>query len=84
MVRGCATKHQIAGLKEITGNKPEEAPGFEALSAKSQEQVRLAFEAGKPVDKEFKGVREDLAKSAPRYVHEYRDAEGYGSSHDAS
>ncbi|KAI8930803.1 hypothetical protein NX059_011826 [Plenodomus lindquistii] len=74
---GCATKHQIAGMKELTGGDPSKATGFDGLSTESQEQVRLAFEAGKPVDKEFKGVREDLAVAAPRHVREYTDAQGY-------
>lgn len=37
----------------------------------------MAFEAGKPVDKEFKDVRPDLAKNARRYTREYTEAEGY-------
>ncbi|CAO2650026.1 Nn.00g013180.m01.CDS01 [Neocucurbitaria sp. VM-36] len=74
---GCATTHQIKGLKETTNNDPTKAPGYERLSVESQEQVQLAFEKGKPIDKEFKGIREDLAKSAPRYAQEYRNAEGY-------
>ena len=32
-------------------------------SAESQEQVRLAFEQGDVVDREFKGVRTDLSRS---------------------
>lgn len=52
-------------------------PGYDCLSTESQEQLRLAFENGALVDKDFKGTREDLAKSAPRYGQEYRNAEGY-------
>jgi len=74
--RGCATKHQIAGLKETTGNDPTKAPGYDRLSPESQEQVRLAFE-GQPVDKNFKGIREDLAKDAQRYAKEYTDVSFY-------
>ncbi|KAI4644886.1 hypothetical protein J4E93_005684 [Alternaria ventricosa] len=73
---GCATKHQIAGLKETTGNDPTKAPGYDRLSPESQEQVRLAFE-GQPVDKNFKGIREDLAKDAQRYAKEYTDVSFY-------
>ncbi|EUC43031.1 hypothetical protein COCMIDRAFT_101987 [Bipolaris oryzae ATCC 44560] len=74
---GCATKHQIAGLKETTENDPTKAPGYDRLSPESQEQVRLAFEKGMPVDKGFKDIREDLAKNSRKYAKEYRDAEGY-------
>jgi hypothetical protein len=74
--RGCATKHQIAGLKETTGNDPTKAPGYDRLSPDSQEQVRLAFE-GEPVSKDFKGIREDLAKDAQRYAKEYTDVSFY-------
>ncbi|EUC31267.1 hypothetical protein COCCADRAFT_6835 [Bipolaris zeicola 26-R-13] len=74
---GCATKHQIAGLKETTENDPTKAPGYDRLSPESQEQVRLAFEEGMPVDKGFKDIREDLAKTSRKYAKEYRDAEGY-------
>ncbi|USP78990.1 gfo idh moca family protein [Curvularia clavata] len=74
---GCATKHQIAGLKETTGNDPTKAPGFDKLSPESQEQVRLAFEEGMPTDKTFKGICEERAKDAPKYAREYTDATGY-------
>lgn len=77
VTRGCATKFQITGLKDTTENDAAKAPGYDRLSAESQEQVRLAFEEGRPVDKEFKGVCAELAKVAPRYSKEYRDAEGY-------
>ncbi|KAF5847630.1 hypothetical protein GGP41_000338 [Bipolaris sorokiniana] len=73
----CATKHQIAGLKETTENDPTKAPGYDRLSQKSQEQVRLAFEEGMPFDKGFKDIREDLAKTSCKYAKEYRDAECY-------
>lgn len=75
--RGCATKGQIAGLVETTGNDPTKAPGYQRLSAESQEQVRLAFELGVPADKGFKGIREDLAKNAQKYAKEYMHATGY-------
>ncbi|KAL1792531.1 hypothetical protein ACET3X_009038 [Alternaria dauci] len=74
---GCATKHQIEGLKEVTGNDPTKAPGYDRLSPESQEQVRLAFEEGKPVDKTFKGIREDLAKDARKYAREYKNVSFY-------
>jgi len=64
-------------LREKTEGNPTKAPGYETLSAESQKQVRLAFDEGKPVDKEFKGIREDLAKDARKYGKEYRDAIGY-------
>ncbi|KAF2846563.1 zf-PARP-domain-containing protein [Plenodomus tracheiphilus IPT5] len=73
----CATKQQILGLKELTSDDPTKASGFGSLSPESQEQVRLAFEAGRPADKEFKDIREDLATVAPSYVREYTDAQGY-------
>ncbi|EOA87892.1 uncharacterized protein SETTUDRAFT_27830 [Exserohilum turcica Et28A] len=73
----CATKHQIQGLKETTENDPTKAPGYDALSPESQEQVRLAFEHGMPVDKQFKDIREDLAKDAPKYGQEYQNAMAY-------
>lgn len=47
------------------------------MSPESQEQVRLAFEEGQPVDKEFKDVRDDLAAVTPRSFREYADAQGY-------
>ncbi|KAF1848830.1 zf-PARP-domain-containing protein, partial [Cucurbitaria berberidis CBS 394.84] len=74
---GCATTQQIKGLKETTNNDPTNAPGYDRISTESQEQVRLAFENGGPVDKEFKGIRGDLAKAAPRYAQEYLNADGY-------
>ncbi|EDU45103.1 zf-parp-type zinc finger protein [Pyrenophora tritici-repentis] len=73
----CATKQQIAGLVETTDNDPTKAPDYQRLSQESQEQVRLAFESGKPADKEFKGVREDLAGNAQKYAKEYTNATGY-------
>ncbi|KAJ4373084.1 hypothetical protein N0V83_003375 [Neocucurbitaria cava] len=73
----CATTHQIKGLKETTDNDPTKVPGYDRLSPESQEQVKLAFENGKPVDKEFKGIREDLAKNVRRYGHEFPNAQGY-------
>ena len=77
MNRGCATKQQIAGLLETTSNDPTVAPGYKQLSPESQEQVRLAFELARPSDKEFKGIREDLAKKAQKYATEYTNAAGY-------
>lgn len=64
-------------MKETTDNDPTKVPGYDRLSDEAQEQFRLTFENGALVDKEFKGVREDLAKSAPRYGQEYRNADGY-------
>jgi hypothetical protein len=78
--RGCGTPHQIKGLKELTENDPTKAPGYDRLSPESQEQVRLSFEEEKVADKEFKSVREDLAKTAAKYGGEIRDAEGYAVS----
>jgi len=77
MNRGCATKQQIAGLVETTSNDPTVAPGYKQLSPESQEQVRLAFELGKPSNKDFKGIREDLAQNAQKYAVEYTNAAGY-------
>lgn len=64
-------------MKETTENDPTKAPGYDRLSPESQEQVRLAFEEGMPVDKGFKDIREDLAKTSRKYAKEYTDAEGY-------
>lgn len=74
---GCGTPHQIRGLKEVTGDDPTNAPGYDRLSPEAQEQVRLAFEEGKVTDKTFKGVNTDLAKVAKRYDGEITDAESY-------
>jgi hypothetical protein len=75
---GCATPHQLRGVKELTGNDPMKAPGYDRLSADSQEQVRLAFENGKIIDKDFKGIHADLAGIAPMYgPREILNAEGY-------
>lgn len=63
-------------MKETTGNDPTKAPGYERLSPESQEQVQLAFQ-GQPVDKNFKGIREDLARDAQRYAKEYTDVSFY-------
>jgi hypothetical protein len=60
-------------LKETTGNDPTIAPEYDRLSPESQEQVRLAFEHGGPVDPTFNGIREDLAKNAQKYAKEYHD-----------
>ncbi|KAG9185928.1 hypothetical protein G6011_07259 [Alternaria panax] len=76
-VSGCAAKNQIAGLNGITRNDPTKAPGYDRLSPESQEQIRLAFEKGKPVKKDFKGIRQDLAKDTRRYAKEYTDVSFY-------
>ncbi|KAH9878268.1 hypothetical protein J1614_003485 [Plenodomus biglobosus] len=47
------------------------------MEQRCQERVRLAFEEGQPVDKEFKDVLDDLAAVTPRYFREYADAQGY-------
>lgn len=60
---------------DATDNARENIPGYSHISTESQEQVRLALEEGKVVDKEFKDVREDLAK--PFAEDEIRDAVGY-------
>ncbi|KAH7082651.1 hypothetical protein BKA63DRAFT_394085, partial [Paraphoma chrysanthemicola] len=73
---GCATKHQIKGLIEVTGNDATQAPGYEGLSEEAQEEVRQAFENEGVVDKDFKGKRADLAKASPRY-NDIMNAEGY-------
>ncbi|PSN71834.1 hypothetical protein BS50DRAFT_236536 [Corynespora cassiicola Philippines] len=74
---GCATFHQITGLKKITGGKVENVPGFSTISLESQEQVRLAFDKGVVVDKEFKDIREDLAKDFSPVVSEIIHAISY-------
>jgi hypothetical protein len=72
--RGCATKQQLKGLKEVTGNDATQAPGYDRLSEEAQEQVRLAFENDAVVDKDFKGIRTDLAKQAKKYGGEITNA----------
>ncbi|KAH7412269.1 hypothetical protein DE146DRAFT_751396 [Phaeosphaeria sp. MPI-PUGE-AT-0046c] len=74
---GCATSHQIKGLIGVTEDDATKAPGYDRLSTEAQEQVRLAFENGKIVDKDFKGVNIELAKVPKRYGEEIRDATGY-------
>lgn len=75
-IRGCATPHQIQGLKGVTEDDATKAPGYDRLSPEAQEQVRLAFEAGKIVDKEFKGINAELAKIPKRYGGEISNATG--------
>jgi hypothetical protein len=78
MVRACATRHQIKGLREMAGNDVTKTPGYDRLSLESQEQLKLAFEDGRVAGKDFKDIRSDLAGSAPSSgAREIRDAEGY-------
>lgn len=52
--------------------------GYNRLSPESQEQLRLAFEAGHIADKDFEGVRPDLAGLTPLPKGgDTIDAEGY-------
>ncbi|KAF2732332.1 zf-PARP-domain-containing protein [Polyplosphaeria fusca] len=76
----CATPHQIKRLKELTGDKPEDTPGFAGISPESQEHVRQAFEDGKVKDKDISDIRTDLAKSSYGGLGgaaEIRNAVGY-------
>lgn len=51
-------------------------PGYDNITLESQEHLRQAFEHGMPIDKEFKGISEELAKKAPIYpTKEYDDAD---------
>jgi hypothetical protein len=75
--RGCATKFQIIGLKEVSEEDPTKAPGYDRLSSEAQEQVRLAFENEDVVDKDFKGVDTDLAKVPKKYGGEIQNATSY-------
>jgi len=75
--RGCATKAQIEGLKTLSGDNPDDIPGYVNLSPESQEQVRLALEEGKVPDKEFKDIRSDLVKFVGGASGEIRNAVGY-------
>lgn len=75
--RGCATKFQIRGLREVTEGDATNAPGYDCLSSDAQEQVRLAFENEDVVDKEFKGIGADLAKVPRKYGGEIQNATGY-------
>ena len=74
--RGCATKFQIRGLKEVTGGDATKAPGYDRLSSDAQEQVRLAFENEDVVDKDFKGIDANLAKVPKKYGGEIQNATG--------
>lgn len=69
--KACGTSHQIKGLIAVTDNDATKAPGYDGLSTEAQEQVRLVFENEKVLNKDFKGIREDL---------ELTDATGYDSS----
>lgn len=71
------TKKQIKTIKELAEGDPTKVPGYDFVSAESQEQVRLAFEEEVVVDKEFKGVRVDLSKFARDVARETLNAVGY-------
>jgi hypothetical protein len=75
--RGCATKAQIEGLKTLSGDDPAAVPGYANLSPESQEQVRLALEEVKVLDKEFKDIRTDLIKFVGGASGEIRNAVDY-------
>lgn len=75
LCRGCGTPHQIRGLKEVTGDDPTKAPGYDRLNQEAQEQIKLAFEHGRIPDKDFKGLDADRAKIAKRYTGEITNAE---------
>jgi hypothetical protein len=76
--RACATPHQIRGLREMADNDVTKTPGYDRLSAESQEQLKLAFEEGRIADKDFKSIRPDPASAAPLSSGcEILDAEGY-------
>ncbi|CAI6342168.1 unnamed protein product [Periconia digitata] len=60
---GCATKAQVKKMIVLAEENPAKVPGYEFISAESQEQVRLAFEQGDVVDRGFEDVRTDLCRS---------------------
>ncbi|KAJ4299355.1 hypothetical protein N0V90_004600 [Kalmusia sp. IMI 367209] len=72
----CATKHQIQGLDTISDGDPTKVPGYERISEESREQLKLALEEGKILDKEFKDIRPDLVQFGG-YGGEITDAVGY-------
>ncbi|KAF2871417.1 hypothetical protein BDV95DRAFT_462473, partial [Massariosphaeria phaeospora] len=74
---GCVTPQQLRAVKQLVSDKVEDIPGYGRISTESQEQVRQAFEEGRVPDKDFKDVREDLAKFAPRTYGEITNAVGY-------
>ncbi|KAF2634413.1 hypothetical protein P280DRAFT_413864 [Massarina eburnea CBS 473.64] len=59
---GCATKKQIEALKTLAGDDPAKVPGYDRISTEAQEQVHLAFDEGNVIDRDFKGIRENMAK----------------------
>ncbi|ORX96593.1 hypothetical protein BCR34DRAFT_607580 [Clohesyomyces aquaticus] len=74
----CVPPTQLKGVILLAGEIPENVPGFSCISPESQEEIRLAFEAGKIVNKDFSDIRKDLVKG-PTYVkfEEITDAVGY-------
>lgn len=52
-------------------------PGYEHISVEAREQLRLAMEEGKIIDKEFVDVRPDLVVKGGGPVGEIRDAVSY-------
>lgn len=77
VIRACATKHQINGLKELAEDDPTRAPGYHRLSPESQEQLRAAMETGFITDKTFNDIRSDLAGGAPVSGGDIINAVGY-------
>ncbi|KAL1610604.1 hypothetical protein SLS60_002274 [Paraconiothyrium brasiliense] len=73
---GCATPHQIRGLKSLSDGEVAKVPGYKHISEESREQLALALGEGKVTDKEFKDIRPDLVKTGG-YQGEIRDAIGY-------
>lgn len=63
----------------MADNDVTKTPGYDKLSPEGQEQLKLAFEEGRVVDKDFKDVRPDLAGATPMSGggREILDAEGY-------
>ncbi|KAF2682989.1 hypothetical protein K458DRAFT_432396 [Lentithecium fluviatile CBS 122367] len=61
------------GIPEVSNGNPS----FSNTGPKSQEQVRLAFEKGNVIDKEFKDIRPDLVEFVGSVSGEIRNAEAY-------
>jgi hypothetical protein len=75
--RGCVISRQMRAIKELVEDDPTKMPGYERISEQSQEQVRLAFENGQVIDKDFKDIRTGLATKIHGNYGEITDALGY-------
>ncbi|KAF9729615.1 hypothetical protein PMIN02_004529 [Paraphaeosphaeria minitans] len=73
----CATRHQLRGLKALSDGELAKVPGYERISDESREQLKLALEEGKVIDKDFKDIRPDLIVKEGVSMGEIRDAVRY-------